>query len=96
VKKFSLVLLIISIPCMVTLTAAQGARYYAAMVELRRLEATQAEWIEDNRRLLADIAVARSRSRVDEAMAGAEGYHMVSPKTTLRIRVEPGLEKRDG
>jgi len=96
VKKFSLALLILSIPCMVTLTAAQGARHYAAVVELRRLEAMQAEWIEDNRRLLADIAVARSRSRVDEAMAGAEGYRMVSPKTTLRIRVEPGLEKRDG
>ncbi|OHD25241.1 MAG: hypothetical protein A2Y38_09025 [Spirochaetes bacterium GWB1_59_5] len=96
VKKFSRALLILSIPCMVSLTAAQGARHYAATVELRRLEAAQADWIEDNRRLLADIAVARSRSRVDAAMVGAEGYRMVSPKTTLRIRVEPGLEKRDG
>lgn len=81
---------------MVSLTAAQGARYYAATVELRRLEAAQAEWIEDNRRLLANIAVARSRSRVDAAMADAEGYRTVSPKTTLRIQVAPGVEKRDG
>ncbi|MBU0927480.1 MAG: cell division protein FtsL [Spirochaetes bacterium] len=95
-KKLWLALFVLSIPCMLTLTAAQGARYYAATVELRRLEASQADWIEENRRLLANIAVARSRSRVDASMAGAEGYRMVSPKTTLRIRVIPGMEKRDG
>jgi len=81
---------------MASLTALQGARYYAVTVEVRRLEAAQADWIEENRRLLADIAVARSRSRVDASMAAAEGYRMVSPGTTLRIRVEPGSEKRDG
>jgi len=91
-----LALLILSIPLMLSLTAFQGARHYAATVELRKLEAAQADWIEENRRLLANIAVARSRSRVDEAMSDAEGYRMVSPKSTLRIRVEPGAGKRDG
>jgi hypothetical protein len=85
-----------SVPLMLTATAAQAARHYAVTVELRRLEAAQADWIEENRRLLANIAVAKSRSRVDASMAAAEGFRMVSPKTTLRIRVGPGLEKRDG
>lgn len=96
VKNIRLVLLVLSIPCMLLLTAAQGAHYYALTVELRRLEASQADWIEENRRLLANIAVAKSRSRVSASMADAEGYRMVSPKTTLRVRVEPGTEKRDG
>lgn len=91
-----MLMIVLSVPCMLFMTAGQGARHYAVSAELRRLEAAQAEWVEQNRRLLADIAVAKSRSRVDEAMAGAEGYRMVSPKTTLRIRVGPGVEKRDG
>ncbi len=95
-RKVWLTLLVLSIPCMLMLTAAQGARYYAVTVELRRLEAAQADWVEENRRLLADIAVAKSRARVGASMAEAEGYRMVGPKTTLRIRVKPGAEKRDG
>ncbi len=95
-KRITLVLIVLSIPAMLFVAAGQGARYYAVSVELRRLEAVQADWVEQNRRLLADIAVAKSRSRVDAAMAEAEGYRMVSPKTTLRIRVGPGVEKRDG
>lgn len=86
----------LSVPLFLSLTAAQGARHYAVVAELRRLEGAQADWVEENRRLLASLAVAKSRSRIGEAMKNAEGYRMVSPKTTLRIRVEPGLEKRDG
>lgn len=96
VKNLRLALLVLSIPCMLLLVAAQGARYYAVTVELRQLERSQADWVEENRRLLANIAVAKSRSRVSASMADAEGYRMVSPKTTLRVRVGPGLEKRDG
>lgn len=81
---------------MLFLMACQGARYYALTVELRRMEAVQQDWIEENRRLLTNIAVARSRSRVDRAMSDAEGYRMVSPRSTLRIRVEPGAGSRDG
>ncbi|MBN2874007.1 MAG: hypothetical protein JXM71_02835 [Spirochaetales bacterium] len=95
-KKLPRVLLILSVPLMLYMTAERGARYYALTTEIRRLEAAQAEWVEENRRLLANIAVARSRSRVDASMAGVQGYRMVSPGTTLRIRVVPGLEKRDG
>jgi len=80
---------------MLFITARSGAAHYSAMAEIRRLEAEQADLIEENRRLIADIAVARSRSLVDASMAGAEGYRMVSPSTTLRIRVGPGLETED-
>ncbi len=80
---------------MLFLAAWSGAAHYSVMVEIRRLEVAQADLVEENRRLLADIAVASSRSLVDASMAGAEGYRMVSPRTTLRIRVVPGLETQD-
>jgi hypothetical protein len=96
VKRILFVAMIVSIPLMLFVATAQGARYHAMVVELRRLESVQADWIEENRRLLADIAIAKSRSRIDASMAGVSGYRMVNPKSTLRIRVEPGLEKPDG
>ncbi len=96
VKRILFAAMVVSIPLMLFAATAQGARYHAIVLEVRRLEAVQADWIEENRRLLADIAIAKSRSRVDGSMADAEGYRMVSPRNTLRIRVGPGLEKPDG
>jgi hypothetical protein len=96
VKRILFAAMIVSIPLMLFATTAQGARYHAMVVELRRLESVQADWIEENRRLLADIAIAKSRSRVDASMAGVPGYRMVNPRNTLRIRVAPGMEKPDG
>jgi len=96
VKTLQRLVFVLSVSLFLSLAAAQGARHHAAVAELRRLERVQAEWVEENRRLLASLAVARSRSRIGEAMKDAEGYRLVSPGTTLRIRVEPGLEKRDG
>jgi len=81
---------------MMIASSALSARYYRVRTEIRELEAEQAVWIELNRGLLANIAIARSRFRVDEAMSKAEGYRMVGPETTVRIRIKPGAEKRDG
>lgn len=86
----------VSVPLFALAAAAQGARHFALLSRMRELESVQADWVEENRRLLADIAIARSRSRVGEAMGGLEGYRMVGPKTMLRIRVEPERGKRDG
>lgn len=85
-----------SVSLLALAVAAQGAGHYALLAKMDRLESVQADWVEENRRLLADIAIAKSRSRVGEAMSGLEGYRMVSPKSMLRIRVEPERGKRDG
>lgn len=95
-KKFIGMAMALSLPLLMLALAGQSARYFAIVSEMRRLEAVQSDWVEENRRLLSDIAIAKSRSRVGEAMSGMPGYHMVSPKTTLRIRVEPERGKRDG
>ncbi len=94
-KRFMTLLMLLSLPLVLFLAAAQSGRYHAAVAEIRRLDAVQSEWIEENRKLLANMAVAGSRARVDRSMAEAEGYRMVSPATTLRILVQPGGEKRD-
>jgi hypothetical protein len=95
-KRILSMLMLVSLPLMLFLVAAQSARYHALVMDIRRLESHQADWIQDNRRLLTNIAVAGARYRIDASLAGAVGYRMVNPGTTLRIRVIPGVEKRDG
>ncbi len=95
-KRFLTLLAILSIPLMLSLVAAQSGRHHAVVAELRALEAAQSEWVEENRKLLSNMAVAASRARVGESMEGADGYRMVSPSTTLRVRIVPGGGKRDG
>lgn len=94
-KRFLTLCMLLTIPLALFLVAAQSGRYYAATAEIKRLEAAQSEWIEENRKLLANIAVAGSRQRVSQSMEEAEGYQLVSPAKTLRILVLPGGEKRD-
>jgi len=95
-KKIAELLLILSIPLFLILTAAQAARHHVIVEEVSKLEKVQAEWVEENRRLLASLAAAKSRSRIGGLMKEAKAYRMVSPTTTFRIRVNPGMEKRDG
>jgi hypothetical protein len=95
-KRILMVLAFLSVPLMLFLTVAQSARHHAALVEIRRLEGLQADWVEENRRLLSNIAVAAARFRIEASLGDAPGYRMVSPGTTLRVRVVPGVEKRDG
>ncbi len=95
-KRYLLPLALLTIPCMLFLVAVQSGRYQAVVAEVRALEKSQSEWVQENRKLLANIAVAGSRARIGESMAKAAGYRMVSPETTVRIRVGPGGEKLDG
>lgn len=95
-KRILVVLAFLTVPLMLFLTVAQSARHHALMVEIRRLEGLQADWVEENRRLVSNLAVAAARFRIDASLEDAPGYRMVSPSTTLRIRLAPGVGKRDG
>lgn len=95
-KRILVVFAFLSVPLMLFLTVAQSARHHTTLVEIRRLEGLQADWIEENRRLLSNIAVAAARFRIAASLGDAPGYRMVSPGTTLRIRLVPEVEKRDG
>lgn len=95
-KKILSLLFILSITCTLFLLVIQSAGYEAVLRKARALEKTQAEWVEENRRLLANIALAGSRARVHASMALADGYSLASPEKTLRIRVKPGGSSLDG
>ena len=92
-KRILVVVAFLTVPLMLFLTVAQSARHHAVLVEVRQLEGLQADWIEENRRLVSNIAVAAARFRIEASLGDAPGYRMVNPSTTLRIRVVPGDRK---
>ncbi len=64
--------------------AWQASRYASLASQARALEASQENWIEENRKLAAGIAVLSSRARAAQA-ASALGLGKVSPERRLFI-----------
>ncbi len=95
-KRILSLALILSIPLMLVLVISQSGRHYAVVAELKKLEKTQSAWIEENRKLLSNIAVAGARARIDASMKAAEGYAPMGPANTLRVEISPTKGRLDG
>jgi len=85
----------ISIPLFLALDAWQASRYAAMSAELARLEAAQREWLENNKRLIAGIAVLSASERIERIARNELGLTLKSPEEVLQIRIEAG-EGHDG
>ncbi|MDR2182528.1 MAG: cell division protein FtsL, partial [Treponema sp.] len=55
--------IVVSIPFLLAMVTWQSARYGDLERELKKLETTQEEWVENNKRLIAGIAVLSSPDR---------------------------------
>ncbi len=95
-KRLLAAVLILVVPLLLVLVVAQSGRHYAVVAELRKLEKTQSVWIEENRKLLSNMALAGSRARIDASMKAAEGYAPLGPANTLRIEISPTKGRLDG
>ncbi len=95
-RKFLAFAAIISIPLMLGTTVWQSTRSSALVAELRRLESLQEEWLRENEKLEAGIAVLSSRGRAAE-LARALGLEMAKPSSRLRIELaKPAKGRIDG
>jgi len=95
-KRLLALCMLLSVPLMLYLVVDASARRYALSSEAKRLEGVQAAWVDENRRLLSNIAIAKGRARTGEALRDAPGFVSVTPGRTLRIRIVPGLGRVDG
>jgi cell division protein FtsL len=77
-----------AIPLALLAVAWQAARYDALAAEARRLEAAQASWVDENRKLAAGIRVLSSKERVAKA-AEELGLERAGPERRLRVLVMP-------
>ncbi|HOX47821.1 MAG TPA: cell division protein FtsL [Spirochaetia bacterium] len=92
-KHRAAIALVLSAPLLLVAAVWQAGRYAALAAEARRLEAAQEEWIEQNKKLLASIAVLSSRERA-ASLAAELGLEKAGP--SRRLIVVPSRGNRGG
>jgi cell division protein FtsL len=85
----------LSIPILLGITAWQAARYAKLEQEVGRLESIQEEWVENNKRLIAGIAVLSSSERIEQIAINDLELSKIRPEDVLQVRIEGG-QNTDG
>ena len=81
---------VISIPLFLGLCVWQSNRYQGLKLEMDRLEQAQADWVERNNRLIADIAVHSSPERIERYAKNNTDLRKIQPEDILQITIEGG------
>ena len=80
----------LTIPLFLGLDVWQSNRYAALKREISRLEEAQAEGVEGNKRLIAEIAALSSPERIEHIARNELGLRKIEPEKVLQIRIEGG------
>jgi len=87
IQRLSFYLLILTFPVFLGLIAWQSARYSDLERELIRLEKTQEEWVENNKRLIANITALSSPDRIERIARDELGLQKKRPEEVLQISI---------
>jgi cell division protein FtsL len=86
-RFFCLYFVVLTIPLFLGFATRQSARYADLEREVRRLEISQEEWVENNKRLIAGIAVLSSPERIENIARNELGLTKKRPEEVLQIRI---------
>ncbi len=84
-KKFLIILMVLTVPFLFSLEVWQVARYKELANEVRELETEQESWVDENKKMLADISVLRSPERIQKLAVEQLGLEPLDPERILRI-----------
>jgi cell division protein FtsL len=88
IRRYALLyFIVLTIPLLLGITAWQSARYNQLDREVRRLEAVQETWVENNKRLIAGIAVLSSSERIEQIALHDLRLTKIQPEDVLQIRI---------
>ena len=85
-------LFVLTIPLFLGLTAWQSVRYAKLEENVRRLEAIQESWLAANNRLIANIAVLSSTTRIQQVAVFDLGLTRPRPEAVLQVYILGGGE----
>jgi len=89
IKRYLLIYLFaITIPIFLGIAVWQSVRYMELDRSTRRLEAAQKDWVENNKKLIAGIAVLSSSLRIEQIAVNDLGLLKIRPEDVLQIRIE--------
>ncbi|MCL2441020.1 MAG: septum formation initiator family protein [Treponema sp.] len=93
IKKYLfLYFLVLTIPLFLCLLVWQSNRYQNLSRELARLEQTQIEWVESNKRLIAGISEFSSPDRIEDIAKNQLDLRKIQPEYFLQVRIMGGME----
>ena len=87
IRRFFFYAFFLSIPCFLGLSAWQTSRYGDLERELGKLEKTQEEWVENNKRLIAVITLLSSPNRIEHIARQELGLQKKRPEEVLQISI---------
>jgi cell division protein FtsL len=79
--------LVLTIPLFLGLATWQSSRYGDLEREIKKLEKTQEEWVENNKRLIAGIAFLSSPDRIEHIARDELGLQKKQPEEVLLISI---------
>jgi cell division protein FtsL len=90
-KRYLLVYFaVITIPLFLGLVVWQSDRYRNLEQEILRLEQSQAEWVEGNKRLIAANAVLSSPQRIEHIAQKDLGLRKIRLENVLQVNITEG------
>ncbi|GHV26541.1 hypothetical protein AGMMS4952_06830 [Spirochaetia bacterium] len=86
----------LTLPLFLGVSVVQARQYAVLQREVRRLDLVQEEWIESNKRLIAEIGLYSSAERIEQMAVEKLGLMKKQPEDILQIRIENGRRRNDG
>jgi hypothetical protein len=86
-RRLLLLVLVLTVPVLLSLETWQAFRYRKLQQEVRELEEQQREWIETNKKVLANISLFRSPDRIEKLALEELGLTELEAERLLRIEI---------
>ncbi len=93
-RRILVSLLLVSVPLLLMLQVLQAYRYVITSEEITSMESLQEDRLEENRRLVAGIAVYDSPERVYGVAVDSLGLETAEPDKVLQVRFPEGEGSR--
>ena len=87
IVKVLFCLLVLSVPAMLCLYAVQARHYTILTNEIKDLEKKQEKLIEENKKLVSDIAVLSSADRIEKIAVEELGMHKAETEDIVRVEM---------
>ena len=94
IKRYALLyFFVLSIPLFLGFVAWQSVRYSELNKNVRRLEAVQEDWVSNNKKLIAGIAVLSSSARIERIAIQDLRLSKIRPENVTQVRIEGDGER---
>jgi cell division protein FtsL len=91
-KRLLVYLVLLSVPALMMIQVVQGYRYTLAVEEFEYLENEQLNRLEENRKILAGIAVYDAPARIYQVARESLGLAQAENENVIQVRFPDGAE----